>query len=231
MKRTVVITGSTRGIGLATAHEFLRNGDRVVVFCRHEGHVVKAAKALAGSGSLEDVLALTADVRKAEDVKGVVAQTVKRFGGVDVLINNAGIAVYKAVDEVSEKEWDDILDTNLKGTFLFIREVLPLMRKKGKGVIINISSGLGVQGMANFAPYCASKFGVVGLTEVVADEIDDAGIKIYAVLPGAVNTKLNWDLDLGMAPSDLLQPEYLAQRIFQAAEGKKRSGILIEVYS
>ncbi|MDD5712306.1 MAG: SDR family NAD(P)-dependent oxidoreductase, partial [Smithellaceae bacterium] len=195
MDRTVIITGSTRGIGFAAAREFLKNGDRVVIFCRHQSHVAKAEKELASSGPRENILALTADVRKMQDVKEVTAKAVKHFGGIDVLVNNAGIAIYKPVEEVTEKEWDDILDTNLKGTFLFIREVLPIMRKKGSGVIINVSSGLGVQGMANFAPYCSSKFGIVGLTQVVTDEIDDPGIKIYAVLPGAVNTKLNWDLD------------------------------------
>jgi 3-oxoacyl-[acyl-carrier protein] reductase len=123
------------------------------------------------------------------------------------------------------------LDTNLKGCFLFIRHVIPLMRKQGKGIIINISSGLGVSGEANFSAYCASKFGVIGLTQSVADETAGTGLHIYAVLPGAVNTKLNWDLHLGMASSELLAPEVVARRIYGLAEGKRKSGQSLTVYS
>jgi len=164
-------------------------------------------------------------------VKRIVTRSLKYFGRIDILINNAGIAAYKGIEEVTQKEWNDILDTNLKGCFLFMRQVVPLMKKQGKGVILNISSGLGVSGEANFSAYCASKFGVIGLTQSVADETANTGLRIYAVLPGAVNTKLNWDLDLGMAPSELLAPEYIAKRIFGLAEGKRRSGQSVPIYS
>jgi NAD(P)-dependent dehydrogenase (short-subunit alcohol dehydrogenase family) len=105
------------------------------------------------------------------------------------------------------------------------------MRKQGKGIIINISSGLGVLGEAYFSAYCASKFGVIGLTQSVADETANTGLRIYAVLPGAVNTKLHWNLHLGMAPSELLAPEYVARRIYGLAEGKRKSGQSLTVYS
>jgi NAD(P)-dependent dehydrogenase (short-subunit alcohol dehydrogenase family) len=164
-------------------------------------------------------------------VKRIVDQCLKHFGRIDILVNNAGIAAYKEIEKVSQKEWDDILDTNLKGCFLFMRQVVPVMKKQGKGVIINISSGLGVSGEANFSAYCASKFGLIGLTQSVADEMGNTGLRIYAVLPGAVNTKLNWDLDLGMKPSELLAPEYVANKIFRLAEGKRKSGQSVTVYS
>jgi 3-oxoacyl-[acyl-carrier protein] reductase len=231
MNRVVVITGSTRGIGLSTAVEFLRGGDRVVIFCRHKEHVMKATRQLAGLGERQNIFGLVGDVRRERDVKRIVTRCLKHFGRIDVLINNAGIAAYKGIEEITQEEWDDILDTNLKGCFLFMRQVLPLMRKQGKGVIINISSGLGVSGEANFSAYCASKFGVIGLTQSVADETANTSLRIYAVLPGAVNTKLNWDLDLGMAPSELLAPEYVAKRILGLAEGKRKSGQSVTVYS
>jgi 3-oxoacyl-[acyl-carrier protein] reductase len=231
MNRVVVITGSTRGIGLSTAVEFLRGGDRVVIFCRHKEHVMKATRQLAGLGERQNIFGLVGDVRRERDVKRIVTRCLKHFGRIDVLINNAGIAAYKGIEEITQEEWDDILDTNLKGCFLFMRQVLPLMRKQGKGVIINISSGLGVSGEANFSAYCASKFGVIGLTQSVADETANTSLRIYAVLPGAVNTKLNWDLDLGMAPSELLAPEYVAKRILGLAEGKRKSGQSVRVYS
>ena len=231
MNRIVVITGSTRGIGFSTAAEFLEGDDKVVIFCRHKGHVMKATGQLAEHGERENILGLVGDVRREPDVRKIVSRCLKHFGRIDILINNAGIAAYKEIEKITLKEWDDILDTNLKGCFLFLRNVVPLMKKQGRGVIINISSGLGVSGEANFSAYCASKFGVVGLTQSVADETANTGLRIYAVLPGAVNTKLNWDLHLGMAPSELLAPEYVAKRIYGLAEGKRKSGQSVTVYS
>jgi len=231
MNRIVVISGSTRGIGFSSAIEFLKGGDRVVIFCRHREHVMKAVGQLARHGEGQNILGLVGDVRRERDVKKIIIRCLKYFGRIDILINNAGIAAYKGIEKISQKQWDDILDTNLKGCFLLMRQVVPLMRKQGKGVIINISSGLGVSGEAKFSAYCASKFGVIGLTQSVADETADAGLRIYAVLPGAVNTKLNWDLDLGMAPSELLAPEYVARRIYGLAKGKRKSGQSVRVYS
>ncbi len=231
MDRIVVITGSTRGIGFSTATEFLRSGDQVVIFCRHRKHVAKAINQLSGFGQRQNILGLVGDVRNERDVKRIVAQSLKQFGRTDILINNAGIAAYEELEKMTQREWDDILDTNLKGCFLFMRRVVPVMKKEGTGVIINISSGLDVSGEANFSAYCASKFGVIGLTQSVADETADTGLRIYALLPGAVNTKLNRDLDLGMAPTDLLSPEHVAKRIFELAEGKRKSGQSVTVYS
>ncbi len=230
MSRSVIITGSTRGIGLATAFEFLRNGDQVVIFCRHQGHVKQAADQLQRLSDSQKMLGLVGDVRKREDVKRIVRGCLKSFGRIDVLVNNAGIAAYEEIEKTTDKQWDDILDTNLKGTFLFMREVLPVMKKQGKGIIINVSSLLGVTGMANFPAYCASKFGVIGLTQSVADEATGGDIRIYAVLPGAVDTQLSKNLGLEMKPSELLKPEDVARRILHLAEGKKRSGQSIEIY-
>jgi NAD(P)-dependent dehydrogenase (short-subunit alcohol dehydrogenase family) len=231
MDRIVMITGSTRGIGFSTAAEFLKNGDRVAIFCRHKEHVTKALRYLAGLGERQNIFGLVGDVRRARDVKRIVAQCLKHFGRIDILINNAGIAAYKEIGETSEKDWNDILDTNLNGCFLFIRQVIPVMKKQGKGIIINISSGLGVSGEAKFSAYCASKFGVIGLTQSVADEMAGTGLWVYAVLPGAVNTKLISDIGLEMDPSERLAPEYVAKKIFKLAEGRRKSGQSVTVYS
>jgi 3-oxoacyl-[acyl-carrier protein] reductase len=231
MKRTVLITGSTRGIGLATAAEFLKQGDRVAVFCRHKGHAEQAAKHLLNFGEKENILNLTGDVHLQKDVIRIIDQCLKHFGHIDVLVNNAGVAVYKMIEETTEEEWDRIINTNLKGTFLFLHQVIPLMKEQGTGIIINVSSGLGVEGMSNFSAYCASKFGVVGLTEAIADELTLSGIRIYAVLPGAVATGLLAGSDFQMDPSEMLQPDHVARKIVETARGKKRSGSLVTVYS
>jgi 3-oxoacyl-[acyl-carrier protein] reductase len=231
LNRSVLITGSTRGIGLATAAAFLKQGDRVALCCRHRSHVDEALGELAPGAERENVLGLVGDVRKPSDVADITGQCLKRFGRLDILVNNAGVAVYRPITQTTDDDWDRIVDTNLKGTFLFIRQAIPVMKKQGEGIIINISSGLGVEGMAGFSAYCASKFGVVGLTKAVTDELAGTGVRIYAVLPGAVDTSLVADSGLEMDPSDLLKPQYLGQRIVRVAEGKKPSGTLVEVYS
>ncbi len=231
MNRIVIITGSTRGIGFETASAFLRNGDRVVLFCRHKKHLEEAVERLMAFGEKDRILGMVGDVQKKWDAERVVEHCLNRFNRIDILINNAGIAAYKPLEETTEQEWDHIIDTNLKGTFLFLRQVLPVMKRQEEGIIINISSGLGVEGMANFSVYCASKFGVVGLTRALADELSDTGIRVYAVLPGAVDTTLLADSRFQMDPADLLEPEYVARKIFKAAEGRRKSGALITVYS
>jgi 3-oxoacyl-[acyl-carrier protein] reductase len=104
------------------------------------------------------------------------------------------------------------------------------MKKQGEGIVINVSSGLGVEGIADFSAYCASKFGLIGLTQVAADEAASSGIKVYAVLPGAVDTGLIPAVGLAMDPSELLAPEYVAKKILKVAEGKLKSGQSIEIY-
>jgi 3-oxoacyl-[acyl-carrier protein] reductase len=193
--------------------------------------VDEALGELAPGAERENVLGLVGDVRKPSDVADITGQCLKRFGRLDILVNNAGVAVYRPITQTTDDDWDRIVDTNLKGTFLFIRQAIPVMEKQGEGIIINISSGLGVEGMAGFSAYCASKFGVVGLTKAVTDELAGTGVRIYAVLPGAVDTSLVADSGLEMDPSDLLKPQYLGQRIVRVAEGKKPSGTLVEVYS
>ncbi|MFN7088265.1 MAG: SDR family NAD(P)-dependent oxidoreductase [Candidatus Paceibacteria bacterium] len=231
MDRVVIITGSSRGIGLASAAKFLRHGDRVVIFCRHKNEINNAKEYLSEFGKSDSILSLVGDVRKAKDVAHIVGATLDKFGRVDVLVNNAGIAIYKTIEETTEDEWDDVLATNLKGAYLFCKEVLPAMKKQNSGVIINISSGLGVQGEAKYSAYSASKFGLVGLTQVLADELKNTGIKVYAVLPGAVATKLHLDMHPWEDPSSMMTPEYVAEKIFNLADGKQKSGYLLEVYS
>jgi 3-oxoacyl-[acyl-carrier protein] reductase len=231
MNRSVIITGSTRGIGLSTAIEFLKKGDRVAIFCRHPGHVSKAKRHLLAFGRPENILGLVGDVRRETDARSILRRTQNHYGRIDIVVNNAGVAAYKAIERTSGKKWDDIVDTNLKGTFLFMREVVPMMKKQRKGIIINVSSLLGVAGEAMFSAYCASKFGVIGLTQAMADETANTGIRVYAVLPGAVDTQLVSNSGLKMDPSELLRPEEVARKIVHLAEGRESSGRLIKIYA
>ena len=232
MNRIVIITGSTRCIGLAIAQGFLKRKDKVIVFCRHKNHLEEATEVLSKIASPEDIFGTVCDVRISADVKRVVAETINKFGRIDILINNAGTALWKLTEEISELEWDDVLDTNLKGPFLFTREVLPVMKRQKAGIIINISSGLGEHGGAKYSAYSASKFGVIGLTQCVAAETSQTGdIKVYAVLPGAVATKLHLDIHPSEDPSSMMTPEYVAEKILELAEGYKITGSSVEIYS
>jgi len=229
-QRTIIITGSSRGIGLATAIEFLKNGDHVTVFCRHDDHMQEAVKILKQHGDDDQILITTGDVSKGDDVKRIIKETLDRFGKIDVLINNAGQSIWKLLEETSEEEWDSIIDTNLKGAYLFMHEVVPVMKGVGSGIVINISSGLGVSGGEKYSAYSASKFGMIGLTQVLAEETKGTDIKSYAILPGAVATKLHLDVHPWEDPEKMMTPQYVGGKIFKAAEGKLHSGSSIEVY-
>lgn len=230
--RVILITGSTRGIGEAAAAQFLKKGDRVVIFCRHKVHGLAAFQRLAKIGKAENIFATDGDVGSAKDASRIVQETVNGFGGIDVLINNAGVAVWRPFEDTSEQEWDQVISTNLKGNFLFIKQVLAVMKKQGQGTIINISSGLGVRGAKNYSAYCASKFGIIALTQVAADEAAKMGIKVYAVLPGAVATRLHLDFHPWEDASKMMAPEYLGRRLFEIASENYRepSGGSIEIY-
>lgn len=230
MNRVVIITGSTRGIGLATAKEFIKNDDYVVIFCRHQNHVEQATKELKMHGSPDHILSLVGDVRNLNDVRNVIKATLRSFGRIDLLINNAGIGLFKTIEETTEQEWDDVLEINLKGQFLFAQAVLPIMKKQNVGTIINISSGLGEHASAKYGAYATSKFGILGLTEVLADENKENKIKVYAVLPGGVNTKLHLDMHPDEDGNKMMQPEHIGKKIFELAEGKKETGFKLKVY-
>ncbi|MFH1711697.1 MAG: SDR family oxidoreductase [Patescibacteria group bacterium] len=227
--KTAIVTGSTRGIGLEIARLLLRQGMNVVVFCRHKEHGKQAEQDLRKDG---EVHIMHGDVRKMDDVKRIVQETIELFGGIDVLVNNAGTAIYKETEYTSEQEFDDVLDTNLKGSFLFIHEVLPIMKRNGQGRIINIASGLGLKGKAKYSGYCPLKFGLIGLTQVVADETQKTGVVCVAIAPGAVATKLHFDVHPWENAKKMMTPQYIAESIFKKTLSDKlpKNGALFEIY-
>ena len=130
-------------------------------------------------------------------------------------MNNAGVAIIKPLNETSEKEWDQIIDINLKGTFLMTKEILPIMIKQHSGVIINISSGAGKHGFPGLSAYCASKFGMIGITESLAGEVSRYGIKVFAVCPGTVDTKMIYSIYPEINPAELIKPEKIAKKVLE----------------
>lgn len=181
--RTAVITGSSRGIGRAIAEKLGRLGANVVLNGTTES-VLKTAKELEAMGI--KATAVIGDVRNAEDVKILMNTAVDTFGGIDILINNAGITKDKPMAMMSEDDWDSVLDINLKGSFLCTKAAAKLMLKKRYGRIVNISSVAGNYGNAGQANYSASKAGLIGLTKTTAKEFAPRGIVCNVVCPGAI---------------------------------------------
>ncbi len=170
-----------------------------------------------GSGEPED-LALALDVRREEDMQMMAAKTLERFERIDILVASAGIlrgsgSTPRPLANISVEEWDQVMETNLRGMFLSNRAVLPAMMKQRQGNIVNISSVSGKQGRAYDAPYCASKFGIIGMSESLAEEVRNAGIRVQIVMPDAVDTSL-WDQNGSVPrPPNAVTPDRIADVI------------------
>ncbi len=187
--KAVLITGGTSGIGKATAEAFAREGANVVFTGRRETEGCKVAEGINETGG--NAVFVRADIRVPEDVKNMVAETVARFGRLDVAFNNAGVEQYfKPLIEQTLEDFDFISETNTRGVWLSMKEEIPAMIKSGGGVIINTSSIFGVVGAAMAPLYSASKHAVIGLTKSVALEYAKSGIRINAVLPAAIETPM-----------------------------------------
>lgn len=194
-RRVIIVTGASRGLGRALALQFGRTGDRVVVNYRERDEEARSvAQEIDESGG--EAMAFRADVRLGDRVEAMIKSTVDRWGAIDVLVNNAGIARDGLAVRLSEDDWDVVMDSNLKGPFLCIRAVSKVMMNQRSGHIISISSISGVQGRAGQANYAASKSGLIGLTKAAAKELGRFNIRVNAVLPGFVPT------DMGKALSD-----------------------------
>lgn len=202
-----LVTGGSRGIGLAVALRLAGLGSPVAVCGRDPAALEKAEVRLREAGAA--VFCCAADVREARDVERLVRQTEQALGPLSVLVNNAGVGGFGAAHERSEAEWDCVLDTNLKGVFLVSRAVAPGMIARRKGHIINISSLAGKNTFAGGALYCASKWGLQGLSGCMAEDLREYGIRVSVICPGSVATEFS--PRTGKDPAKLLQPEDVAR--------------------
>lgn len=192
--KVAVITGGAGGIGKVTAKRFLDEGASVVLVDLFEDALAEAKKELG-----ESVLTVQADVSKEEDVQKYVDETVEKFGKIDIFFNNAGIEGKVApITEQKVEDFDKVLSVNVRGVFLGLQKVLPVMIKQASGSIINTSSIAGLGGSPNVSPYITSKHAVVGLTKAAAVESAPHGIRVNSIHPSPVNTRMMRSLETGL---------------------------------
>lgn len=187
--KTVLVTGSSRGIGQACARLFAREGWRVAI---HYHKNEEAARALLEELSkLTDCACFQADVAAPLQARQLAEAAAKRFGGIDALVNNAGIAQQKLFTEITDQDWHKMFSVNTDSVFYMCRAVLPRMIAQHAGVIVNVSSVWGVTGASCEAHYSASKAAVIGLTKALAKEVGPSGIRVNCVAPGVIDTRMN----------------------------------------
>ncbi|MEM9178044.1 MAG: glucose 1-dehydrogenase [Myxococcota bacterium] len=187
--KVAIVTGAARGIGAATAERFVEEGARVVLADRREEEGAAQAESLCALRA-DSARFVPLDITSETAWADAMAATTDAFGGVDVLVNNAGMIRVKPLEETDLETFRQVLDTNLVGAFLGIKAVLGAMRERGGGSIVNFSSVQGLEGRENMSAYASSKFGVRGLTRTAAIELGPAGIRVNVVVPGPTKTKM-----------------------------------------
>ena len=207
--KVALITGASQGIGFAVARRLGRMGARVSICGRDQAKLDQSASSLRSEGI--ETLAVQADVRRGDQISSLVHKTQQGVGPIDILVNNAGIGVFGPFHEFGEADWNNVIDTNLKSVFLMCRAVAPEMIRRQTGQIINISSLAGKNTFANGAIYCASKWGLMGLSGSMAEDLRGYGIRVSAICPGSVATEFSGHG--GKDPSKLLRPDDVAHAV------------------
>lgn len=185
--KVAFVTGGSRGIGLAIARALVAEGVQVAVTARNASHLSAARSHIEASGPAP-AETIQADVRQYADVERAITATVSRFGGLDIVVNNAGVGNFANVSEMTPAQWSEVIDTNLTGVFNVCHVAIPHLRKRGGGFIINISSLAGKSAFPTAAAYCASKSGLNAFSEALMQEVRYDDIRVSYVMPGSVAT-------------------------------------------
>jgi NAD(P)-dependent dehydrogenase (short-subunit alcohol dehydrogenase family) len=225
--KTIFITGGGTGIGLASAEKFIKEGANVVIF-------TKTLELNGKKYPIQKTLIIQGDVTKRTEVRKAMEEGIKKFGSLDILINNAGVAKRENFLETNEKDWDFVIDVNVKGIFICIQEFIKALKKdslktEGK-IIVNISSGAGIYGVDEIAVYSATKAAVINITQGLNEELKNLGIKFVTVCPGSTDTKMF----KGLFPEEkpYHTPEQVAGVIYKTITGeiKPDERLIVDVF-
>ena len=204
-----LVTGASRGIGYAISRKLANLGATLALCARDEGRLANVTREFECDGA--GALAIPADLSRSADIARVVQTAERSLGPIDLLVNNAGLGYFGPAHEASEKTWDSLLDTNLKAVFLLSKAVAPEMIRRRRGQIINIASLAGKSAFAGGAIYCASKWGLLGLTQCMAEDLRSFGIRVSAICPGSVAT--DFSPHAGKDASKMLRPDDVAHAV------------------
>ncbi len=208
--KVAIVTGASRGIGKAISILLAQSGSRVVLAARSEPQLKSVSEEISGQNG--EALVIPTDLTVDKEMERLVQQTLKEWGSVDVLINNAGLGKVAPVVKAKVSDWDETFRVNLRAPMFLSKLVLPTMMERGEGSIINISSVSGKSGQANGSAYSASKFGLMGFTQSLYEEVREYGIRVAAICPGFVDTPLVPQMRR-LDRSKMIRPEDIAQTV------------------
>jgi len=212
--KVAIVTGASAGIGQASARALAREGAKLVLTARRRDRLEQLAAEAKQLGT--EAIVVTGDAREEETARRTIEAATKTFGRVDILINNAGVGNYKNLVDTSASEYDEMMDANMRSTFLFARHAAPIMIEQRDGLILMIASMAGVYGFAGEATYCASKFAQVGFAQGLDKELRPYGIKVGALCPGGVKTEFaigQGRTEASVAASEMLEAEDVARAV------------------
>ena len=219
--KVAIVTGGTKGIGRAIAEALVREGVNVCISARSRNEIDQTLEALCALKA-GDATGIVSDVCNYSQVKPLFELTVGQFGGLDILVNNAGIGLFQTVEEMSPEDFRSVIETNLFGVFYCCHEAIPLMKQRGGGYIINMSSLAGVNAHPKMAAYNASKFGLNGFSEALMQEVRHDNIKVSYVMPGSVDTHFGGD-EPGLDQAWQLQPFDIAKVVLDLLHNDSRA--------
>ena len=225
--KVAIVTGASAGIGAASARALAAEGAQLVVTARREERLESLASEIRAMGGRAAIV--VGDARDEDTARRTVEAAVSAGGRVDILVNNAGIGVYSDLVDTSASEYDEMMDTNVRSTFLFTRHAVPEMIRQGAGTVLMVSSMAGLYGFAGEAVYCATKFAQVGFAQALDRELRPKGIKVGVICPGGVKTEFalgRGRTEEGVAESGMLEPEDVAGAVLLACTQSPGSRII-----
>ncbi len=227
MGKVALITGASAGIGKACALALVAEGAKVVLVARRKDRLDELVAQIQASGG--EALAVVGDARDEQTALSAVKSATDAYGGIDILINNAGVGNYKNLVDTSADEFDEMMDSNVRSTFLFSRHAVPGMIERKSGTVLMISSMAGIYGFAGEAVYCATKFAQVGFAQALDKELRPHGIKVGVICPGGVKTEFalgKGRTEQSVAQSGMLEPEDVANATVLACTQSSNSRII-----